>query len=241
MTLFTSGEYIKKSKLGFGCVYVFKDGYVRIYLGEAKKTGEMVFYTVCCMAFTKTGKYVKPIWGDRQEEMLFDMCKEVLHISYNVDAIANYSSLPSIYGSIGKAYSAERIENWLTWNNRGGLLKYATESKPSLDDKGYVLSKDLRPGSLYYSGTAPYRNTYMYIGRTISGEYLWFYIGSDELFKESPCRWMRSSANYSDFVTTKTNKKVRPLTKYQNKLIGGMHIDLSPIFEYLADIHDLKL
>lgn len=240
MVSFIVNSFLKKNQLESGSAYVWKDGHVRLYLGESKKSGEMVFYTVCCMAFDRVSDgHIQPLWGDRQQSALLAMCSSILSLPYNSSALETYNTMPSIYGSIGVVYSTYNIDRWLEVNGRGGSLNFSRQGKNPVREAEYVTSKELKPGRLYYGGADGHRNTWMYVGKNIQGEYLWFFISNEEAFKEGPCRWMRSSRNYGDFITTKSIKRLRPLTRVQNKLLGGFEVDLNPILEYLTDIHDL--
>ena len=125
MVSFKADVLLKKGQLVSGNVYVWKDGHVRLYLGMAKKTKELVFYTVGRMAFIYNGDNVLPLWGDRQVCSLLGMCNSIFSVPYNFSAISTYRDMPSIYGSIGAVYSEEVIEDWLSRNRHGGLLAYS--------------------------------------------------------------------------------------------------------------------
>lgn len=128
MISFKQDKFIRKSQLVSGNAYVWKDGHVRIYLGIVRRTKEMVFYTVGSMAFCKHSQgIVMPLWGDRQVCCLLGMCQSIFQVPYNFSAIATYSSMPAIYGSIGSVFTEETIENWLSCNKHGNMLMYSSE------------------------------------------------------------------------------------------------------------------
>lgn len=240
MVSFRTDTFLKRSELVSGDVYVWKDGHVRIYLGVVKKTHDLLFCTVGSMAFVSDGhpNGVMPLWGDRQVASLLGMCQGIFSLPYNASAIVTYSSLPSIYGSIGSVYSSQVIEDWLSRNRHGGMVQYSDDKSRYMSE--YVPSKDLVPGCLYYGGQSAWRNTWCYLGRTTGGGYLWCFVGNDEQFKSNPCAYIRSAHALGDIQTTLSNKKVRLLTPDKNKLLAGMRVSLLSIKDYLVNGFDLR-
>lgn len=113
-------------------------------------------------------------------------------------------------------------------------------------EKGFISSKELIEGRLYFTGANPRRSSYVYLGRTSNGEYLWHFIGNIEIYYHNPLGDIKRSIH-----CTKNNKKVRLLRKelstflfyHENVLDDFLEktVDLKPLNSFLHYYYDKKL
>ena len=123
---FRKNYFIRKVNLLSGYAYVWPDGMVRIYLGVAKKTNELVFYTVGSVAFEhRPNGSVVLMWGDLQVDSCLTLCNRVMSQPYSFSAVVTYKRMPVIYGALGRVCCSGFLEGWLSRSSRGGLLNYA--------------------------------------------------------------------------------------------------------------------
>ena len=90
----------------------------------------------------------------------------------------------------------------------------------------YVSARDLTVGCLYFSGQSPWRSTYCYMGRDEDKNFVWLYIGNEKEFKASPEKYVNDPF-YRCIEQTKSNKKVRLLTKQWSENLGDFRVNWS--------------
>lgn len=241
-------KFIGKRDLVSGTCYVDKSGIATLYLGKLKD-GSLVFYDVMGIILDR-GDYVQiNNKGDRAREIfprdksfvigvVDDYCKVIMNNIFNYKKARVLSTIPKLLGSACKVTDSRFITAWLTKSNLLGndyIPEIITDDTKSRNiDEGWIKAKDLKVGCLYHGGQSPWRNTFCYLGRTNSGGYIWFYIGNDEVFKKDPNKCIIENF-YGDIEVTKSNKKVRLLTKNKHNFLGGTIIKLSDKTEYFLE------
>lgn len=77
----------------------------------------------------------------------------------------------------------------------------------------FVKVKDLEIGKVY----GGWRNWHLYLGRTVTGGFMWLYIGGPESYVGNPLKEVMYSIKYSDRLcdggalqVTKQNKRIEP-------------------------------
>ena len=223
MLKFTNDKFIKRSDLIPGQIYLWKDGHLRWFLGQLATTGELCFYTLARACLLDNHHDVTFTHERCQLPFLQNyMVALIANASYDADAFEQYNTMPSIYGVFPCDVSAQ-LQSWLRKHRITGITctsKIATGSE-------YVSAKDLEVGALYFSGQSPWRSTYCYMGRNSRKEFVWLFIGNDEVFKKDPIKYINTPAS-CDLERTKSNKKVRRLTKEWHSLLGDFKVNWSP-------------
>lgn len=203
MLTFKDNDWVKAKDLKSGTVYVFKDGRVSIYLGRNTKN-EYCFYNVCTCLFVRYDSYIFTLGNyDIQLKHIMQMIDEVLHTQMQQNVLV-LRTMPSLFKTT-LFEDKPRVKTWYTQN----LIQRPNAPKLVDDDVNvsiYVGAKDLQAGHLYYTGSNPWRSTYLYLGRNSQKEFVWWFVCNDDyLQNKSVDYFVRESE------CTKTNKKVRPL------------------------------
>lgn len=196
-------EWLRESNLIAGRFYVVKDGRVLLYLGRTL-TGLYTFYTVGAVhliyhnGIITFGNYIPQLGG------LEVTIKRTMSMRGQKECLSTYKGIPKIYGEL-PVYGHE--ETYLGWYNAsfGNQGDLALAPKEKDINTGFVSSKDLIPGQLYYSGYC-WRSTWVYIGRNSKKEYLWYFISNEQVLLR-----MTAIQLLHELDKTKQNKKVKPL------------------------------
>lgn len=200
-------NWLNEKQLKFGKVYLIKDGRLMLYLGRSID-GMQIFY-VLASAYMQSIGYNKYTFGNyiHQVKGLTEIIIESLSSKGIASCILKYKGIPKIYGefpinNLNKNY----IKNWYitSFDKHTNVAELANISNSPVIT-GYVSSKDLIPGHLYYSGGC-WRSTYIYLGRTSNKEYVWYFVSNGNSLLTMPLRSVLLNAH-----KTKQNKKVKPL------------------------------
>lgn len=238
-------ETIRCKDLIPGYAYLWKDGHVNIFLGFNTENGDFIFYSVGSMTLLEEwnselghcyGFYNSELQLKYQEKL----CVEVMQTSFDENNLKYYKGMPKIIKSLWIIKSKNELQKWLIKNRVDCNLKLMNNK-----EKGFVSSKELIEGRIYFTGANPWRSSYVYLGRTSGGEYLWHFIGNIEIYYHNPLKDIKHS-----IYLTKNNKKVRPLKKELSSfLFCHEHVpdyffekivDITPLNSFLHSYYDKK-
>lgn len=216
--VFKHEQFLKKGDLVSGNSYLVKDGRIALYLGRDETADKFAFYLLGSMLMKYNYDGIVPAHEDIQVPMLLEMSKRELKEFSNDDSLYLLKTMPQLYGKVATVFT---IEETKAWADRFCLMTSTKLNLTLSDDRQrqksiYTSAKDLVVGRLYYGGQSPWRNTFCFLGRRETGEFLWCFIGNDEVFKNNPDAYIRD-VFYGEIDVTKTNKKVRPLTVFMDK------------------------
>lgn len=207
--------FMKEKDLVAGRVYVIKDGRLLLYLGKSVR-GLYIFYAIVSAylieknSSTTFGNYEIQVQG------LAAIANKSLNNPGEVEALLEYKGIPSIHGEFPFVNFENTYKKWYTisfsnmFSNKNITVPELASISNRAINTGFVSSKDLVPGELYYSGQC-WRSTYVYIGRNSLGEYLWYFVSNEETLKHSSIQYI-----LSDITKTKHNKKVKRLADAVN-------------------------
>ncbi len=208
-------SWLKEKDLIVGRVYVIKDGRLMLYLGKSTK-GLYVFYVMASAYLEDHGYNAKTTFGnyDIQVRGLIDIINTSMNSPGLITCILEYKGIPKICGEFPFVNFEQKYIKWYTVSFSQMISDLGKESSkvPSLATMsnkpivtGFVSSKDLIPGNLYYTGQC-WRSTWVYLGRNLKGEYLWYFVGNEEMLVNTSPHMLLARCE-----KTKQNKKVKPL------------------------------
>lgn len=215
--LFDTEKALKAKDLKEGHVYLIKDGRVMLYLGQ-ENNARYVFYVCGSLVYECTKKYsVYTVSNyDLQTEYMKNLCNSLMEHDVYAESITVLKGVPTIYSEFTLV---EYEKTWKEWYLKS--FKKFKNSLPELSfinnaqsDAGFVKANDLIPGHIYYGGNA-WRSTWVYLGRSTKGQFVWYFIGNENMLINGGLELIiKDSHSYyrSDcFAVTKNNKKVKPL------------------------------
>ena len=243
---FKPDQFMPKSELKQGNTYIFKDGHVRVFLGASKSTGKLAFYTICRLAFyNDSWSTVKLLHEPVQIQLMHAALKQVLSArKLTPDALVQYASQPSVIACLLEhtfdTVIQRGIEDWLVNHE---LLDFASDAERK-HISVYTNAKDLVPGMAYHTGQSAHRSSYIYLGRVAhpaahEGWFCWFFVGASKDFVTDPVKCMLFWRN--DLECTKTNKRVRPVTKREDSYLGDYCADINKLKDVLLKNFNIKL
>lgn len=189
-----------------GKVYMLRSGCLMMYIGR-DKTDDMVFYSLaqCALQNCDFNK-VRIIHQAAQEKYLTELIQHILSAPWDASSFICYSTKPQIrmvWADFTNCFPALRVAN------RGLLESMGITCEPSNKNanSSFVKVKDLVPGAIYYTGSSPWRATYMYLGRDYENNFVYAFIGSPKDLIANPYNYISRGNTHVDRV--KTAKKVR--------------------------------
>lgn len=199
-------NWLKEKDLKCGYLYIIKDGRLALYLGKTVDN-LFCFYICCNIRFKNISSTILSFANyDIQLNALLYMCKELMNHKVFIESIFVLKGLPKIYCEFP---FLNFKDTYKTWYSKSKMvldnLPVLSEITGQKSDSGYVKSKDLVPGTLYYTGEC-WRSEYVYLGRTSDKRYVWYFIGNEDILIKTPANLLLSKAE-----TTKNNKKVKLL------------------------------
>lgn len=211
--VFNDNVYLKKKDIIEGKVYIMKSGVLVMYLGISNKN-EFVFYTFGSVLLDYIGEYDKLTLAnyDWQSLCAVKLCELSTGHLAKKSCVRVYKTFPSLYGEFTLVDFVGRYKNWWLYSYAQveglpvipSLVNLYLDKKIEIDD-GYVRVKDLVPGNLYYTGQC-WRSTYVYLGRDKDKNFLWYFVGNEEILLRSTPEQLKWEAQ-----RTKSNKKVKNL------------------------------
>jgi len=182
------GGYITEAYVQ-GKVYMWRDGWLRMYLGRNNRD-ETVFYTLArCGLENSDFNEVRIVHQKEQSEFLNGLIKQLLHSAWDVDFICSYTSKPKI-----RMVWADYTEEFSTFIDREKekLEPFAITYESSDKNAGFsfVKAKDLIAGAVYFSGSSPWRSTYIYLGRDKTKRYVYVFVGTPKRLIECPEKYL---------------------------------------------------
>jgi hypothetical protein len=141
-----------------------------------------------------------------QFKSLVDTINALMSRALYAESLQSYKTLPKIISEVSFLNAKSGFITWYTksrmmYPNLPELAVSSTKTPKS----GFVGARELVPGNLYYAGSC-WRNTWVYLGRTQSKEFVWYYIGNTHILYRSSVNQLISEAEI-----TKQNKRVKPL------------------------------
>lgn len=204
--------FLKSTEIKIGRTYLMKDGRVVLYLGKDRNE-YFNFYLfgqalLIGQALLKE-KMVGVTFANYKPQIAGLICIVQNSLSAPVDLTCIFvlKSFPMIHGEIPFLNLENQYNNWFAKSKalNPGSIPNLTINDTDAPKTSYVPAGELIPGNLYYSGQC-WRSTYVYLGRNSRKEFLWYFIGNEEILKRSSAHQLLYSAE-----KTKQNKKVRPL------------------------------
>lgn len=242
--VFKRDKFLLKSALQVDCLYLWKDGHVRLYLGNTSG-GQMVFYSLGILDLRS--RHWDEIYILHESVALNALIQQVRTllsgIALDEDAIEWYSSLPSIYACLEKDICKQfspypDVASFCqAYKSVLGVIKAPKEiAKGSV----YVSAKDLVVGGVYHTGEDCWRHTYCFMGRNNNtGEFIWMFIGNDEAFRKDPYDFY--VRYHPPIEYQKSNKRVRPVTPEKNAVLGNFNaVKFSSAFDMVCAQHRLR-
>ena len=234
--------WLKPKDLVEGHVYIIKDGRIVIYLG--KTASNLYCFYICCHAYFKSSNRMLSFANyEIQLNGIINVCNASVNHQMYCESLQTLKGLPKIYCEFPFVNYESSYKNWYMKSqlSLGNLpvISSGSNVKPS---SGFVSTKDLIPGTLYYSGEC-WRSTFAYLGRTSDKRFIWYFIGNEDILLRSSAYQLIQKAD-----TTKSNKRVKPLAealKDHNayvsgackKLINmGYKIDMSGVTQEMLDM-----
>lgn len=232
--------------LTVGRVYLIKDGRLLIYLGH-DTMDNFVFYHLCNMAihleYNHQGNKYDSVYiynESLQLHFIMEMAKELINIKLDTNCFESLIGLPTILEEFECISFEQTYKKWLAKNK---LFMKDNQYIPDLvsEDSSTstkiqlmkVKSKDLQVGKAYVCGKSTigtrsegWRNTYVYLGRTKQGNYMWIFVGCPKDFKANPLGTIETYRSMYGIETTKQNKDVFECTYYTDLPIIQLHGEL---------------
>lgn len=214
--VFKDNEWLKEKQLEEGFLYIIKDGRVMLYLGKSVDD-YFIFYNCGSLNFTNAGDYYKYTLSnyDVQVKYMTAMCKELFGKPLYMESVRRLKGLPKIYCKFPFLDFKDGFVKWYAKSAfiHGDLPKLSVVSNEE-PNRGFVSTKDLVPGMLYYSGSC-WRSTFVYLGRNSDKDFVWCFIGNEDILVRNTGVTLLKNREL-DIFTTKSNKKVRPLADALN-------------------------
>lgn len=203
--IYKDNEWLKAKDLVPGLVYVVKDGRLLLYLGQATNA-DYCFYVIAS-AYLVFDKNSNITFGNYEWQVLglTKICDLSISHPANKNCILQYKGIPKIHGIFNLVNYTARYKMWYISSFNDINVPNISNITHSNINLGYVRTKDLIPGNLYYTGGC-WRSTYVYLGRTSSKKFVWFYIGNEETLLRAQASDLLMYAE-----VTKNNKKVKNL------------------------------
>ena len=206
--VFKDDVFLKSNKLKEGHCYLYKDGRLAIYLGK-DKFDSYIFYTLGCCLYERYGTGYGQLtiaYYEHQINSLISLANNIMNSKINVKHISNLKGIPKLYTEFPFINFENTYFNWYSKNkvlvgdNLPILVVKTTEIS-----SGFVKTKDLVPGQLYYTGSC-WRACYVYLGRDSANNFCWYFIGNfDVLFARGV------DLRFNNIDRTGSNKRCRLL------------------------------
>lgn len=196
-------DWLKVNQLVQGRIYLVKDGRLLLYLGTSVN-GLLIFYALASVYLEHTDGFVTYGNYDWQIQGLKVTINNILNHKGNKSSLLEYKGIPKLYGEFPFLKYEDSYKMWY-------IKSFDSDNTPNIANSikevnsGFVATKDLVPGNLYYSGEC-WRSCFVYLGRKSTKEYIWFYISNESTLVQSTARQLLYRSE-----TTKNNKKVKPL------------------------------
>lgn len=213
-TRYRDQQWLKAREMTEGKVYIAKDGRLLLYLGLLTDSS-VLFYRICNIAFKSidvSGVHCLSLANyPIQTPNVINMCKATLESAPSPESFQRLKHIPDLYSEFSLV---DYTQVYMTWYNKARTLipsiPELAKASGKLPNSNFVKSKDLVVGHIYYSGSS-WRSTYIYMGRSSEGEYVWHFIGNaDYIYSEG--------MNYilKNLETTKSNKKIKDIANIKS-------------------------
>lgn len=201
-----SVQKLKDKDLVPGIVYVYKSGIVALYLGKDAYNNYLFYFMTSTLVYEGYGEF-----GINNFEVQSQIINYAVQVNMqnpcDPSLMSKTSGVPTVYApyplcDLRQNYKSWYIKSMLAYPNLPQLQEYTGQKGAQ-----FVSAKDLVPGKIYYGGDG-WRNSYVYLGRTSHGEFVYSFIGNEKdliRYKSDVDYWLR------DADCLKTNKKVKSL------------------------------
>lgn len=257
---YRDGEF-KKADLKKGHFYITNDNRVLMYLGIDKAYGKFNFYEIAgCLPnerlmdqeyrealsqytyptdyneINNIKKYLHLVHHNMQVDSIKSMIENIFKEPVEKSSVLQYKGVPRIISEFHYIEKEKELDSWYLSDknkdsNLPALVNPDNDKMPSV----YVSAKDLKPGHIYYTGSA-WRSTYCYLGRDNDNNFCWAFIGNTQ-------RFIREPVNYWDIDRTKSNKKVKPIEYATKDPDAYIYDDIKPFLDgsFCKDLSNLNL
>ena len=238
MMVWKGDTFLSEKDLVQGLLYVSKDDYVRMYLGKTS-TGLFVFYHIGRIDTKCNSGHIAVSRPEIQIPYFINMCNCIMQNFADVNFIIFYKGIPKLRGTFeGLNYT----QTWKLWYTKSifmdSELPAISDVEPTREQLGYVSARNLEVGRTY--GTER-RNTWVYLGRTITGGFAWCFIGNDSEMLNNCHSAVDSMIQFYDGLTiTSSNKKIK---RNNQNGIKDIKVDLNllaPYTKQILELHGLK-
>lgn len=221
-------DYLKKSDLVEGLVYVFKDGRLALYVGRTSWDSKFVFYILGNVPLVGTGSWdmvlMHPAVSDKMLRTLADVV--IKQEMFDPNCLHILTTMPKLLGTYpGMDYRDVYRRQYLKWGMLGKdtvpeLMEPRKTGTKDTKPNCLVSAKDLKSGVFYHTGEDSWRKTYLFLGRyheSGKNTFVWsFYGGNNEDVDNMSLRDLHYYLSGAD--QTKSNKKVRPVREIKRRL-----------------------
>lgn len=222
-------DYLKKSDLVEGLVYVFKDGRLALYVGRTSWDSKFVFYILGNVPLVGVGNYdLVLMHSEVSDKMLRTLAEVVIKQEmFDPNCLHILTTMPKLLGIYpGMDYRDVYRRQYLKWGMLGKdtvpeLMEPRKTGTKDTKPECLVSAKDLKSGVFYHTGQDSWRKTYLFLGRYqeygVGKVFVWSFFGGDnnkvDTMSLSDLRYYLSSAE-----STKSNKKVQPVKVISRRL-----------------------
>lgn len=211
--IFNEMNFLKRSNLVEGNVYVFKDGRVAVYMGVTASVNFAFYHLFNIPLVRSKNSYRDLVMLNETNVLSFyvQLGNKLMSSKCNPDCFIVLSTFPKLYDC---AFEGLDFSNtYFTWYQKNCILQdlKLVLKKPNIKvGSKYLSIKDLKVGHVYIANS--YGEAYVYLGRWLNWlddrVYLYVFIGNATAYNNSPEAYMSSSFYTRNIIEVKSPKKL---------------------------------